>query len=122
MKVIFDEQGYVASFAIEGDLVGSVEVSDPADLDHFCQHFTAYRVRDGDLIFDDTQDQALATLEQTREYRLRREAECFSVINRGQLWYDTLTDAQRDELRQWYRSWLDGTSTLAVPERPAWLK
>lgn len=30
--------------------------------------------------------------------RRRRAGECFSVINRGQLWYNTLTDIQRQEL------------------------
>ncbi len=121
MKVLLDDQGFVTSFAYEGELVDSLEVSEPTDLDHFGLHFSAYRVRDGDLVFDEQHQEALATSEQRSQYRMRREAECFSIINRGQLWYDTLTDAQREELRQWYQSWLDGTDTLAVPDRPAWL-
>ena len=40
-----------------------------------------------------------AALEQSEaakaEYRKRREVECFPVINRGQLWYDTLSAAQK---------------------------
>ncbi len=53
--------------------------------------------------------------------RLQREIECFVIINRGQLWYDILTTAQRAELNTWYADWLDVTSTLVVPTEPTWL-
>lgn len=53
--------------------------------------------------------------------RRRREEECFSVINRGTLWYDRLTDTQKAELAQWYDAWLDVTETKIVPENPIWL-
>ena len=54
-------------------------------------------------------------------YRQRRQAECFSVINRGRLWYDALTEEQLSELKTWYRAWLDGTNTQTIPEKPEWL-
>lgn len=54
--------------------------------------------------------------------RLRREEECFSIINRGKLWYDTLTSEQIEELNEWYRAWLDVTTTLVEPKRPEWIK
>lgn len=62
-------------------------------------------------------------LENTK-YNLRdlRERECFSIINRGSLWYATLTDEQVEELNVWYNKWLDVTETLEVPEKPKWLK
>lgn len=53
--------------------------------------------------------------------RRRREVECFSVINRGALWYDRLTESQRIELVQWYDAWLDVTETKTVPEKPIWI-
>jgi hypothetical protein len=53
--------------------------------------------------------------------RERRVEECFSVINRGKLWYDTLTIDELSELRSWYRKWLDVTETMLIPEPPAWL-
>ena len=53
--------------------------------------------------------------------RRRREDECFSVINRGALWYDRLTDAQRAELDEWYDAWLNVTETKVVPKTPDWL-
>lgn len=54
--------------------------------------------------------------------RKRRELECFPVVNRGQLWYETLTDEQRQQLKTWYQQWLDVTETLVPPEKPIWLK
>lgn len=56
------------------------------------------------------------------DLRLQRENECFPIINRGQLWYDTLTEKQQLELKKWYQLWLDVTQTEKVPEKPSWLK
>lgn len=54
-------------------------------------------------------------------WRRRREKKCFPIINRGQLWYDSLTDVQKTELRAWYKAWLDITKTYAEPVKPIWL-
>ena len=56
------------------------------------------------------------------ELRNRREQECFSIINRGSLWYATLTDEQVEELNKWYLLWLDVTLTLIQPVKPSWLE
>lgn len=53
--------------------------------------------------------------------RIKRDYECFSYINRGQLWVNTLTKEQRQELTQWYQAWLDVTETLEIPKKPEWL-
>ena len=53
--------------------------------------------------------------------RAKRERECFSIINRGQLWYDTLSEKQKVELKEWYIAWLDVTDTLVVPNKPNWI-
>lgn len=53
--------------------------------------------------------------------REQREYECFSIINRGELWYARLTNEQRQELNTWYNAWLDVTETKIIPERPKWL-
>ena len=55
------------------------------------------------------------------EWRIMRESECFSVINRGPIWYDELTNAQKSELKAWYKEWLKVTDTLAKPTKPSWL-
>lgn len=54
--------------------------------------------------------------------RNQRELECFPIVNRGQLWYDTLTAEQRTELQSFYRAWLDVTETKVIPTKPSWLK
>ena len=121
MKVLLNEQGYVESYALEGDLLDAVEAAELSDLSHFEEYFTAYRVQDGALVFDDAQaaeEQAEAAKD---AYRKRREVECFPVINRGQLWYDTLSEEQLSELKTWYQAWLDGTNTQTIPEKPEWL-
>lgn len=56
-----------------------------------------------------------------QELRYRRQSECFSVINRGQLWYDKLTAEQRTELSVWYEAWLDAPQTMVAPELLPWL-
>jgi len=121
MKVILNEDGYIASFAEVGDLVGGIEAADPEDIGHFSDHLNSYRVRDGVIVFDDEREKALQTAAAIADYRSLREVECFSVINRGPLWYDRLTKVQREELREWYQAWLDGTQSLAVPDKPSWL-
>ena len=121
MKVLLNEQGYVVSYAFEGDLLDAVEAAEPADLSHFEKHFTSYRMRDGTLAFDDAQAEAEQVEAAKDAYRKRREIECFPIINRGHLWYDALTDGQLSELKTWYQAWLDGTNTQTIPEKPEWL-
>lgn len=53
--------------------------------------------------------------------RAKRERECFSIVNRGQLWYDTLTENQKIKLKKWYIAWLDVTDTLVIPDKPDWI-
>lgn len=54
--------------------------------------------------------------------RKKRQKECFSIVNRGQLWYRQLSEVEIEELNVWYQNWLDVTETLNVPEKPSWLK
>ena len=121
MKVLLNEQGYVESYALEGDLVDALETAEPNDLSHLEKHFTSYRMRDGTLVFDEGKDAQAQSEAAKAEYRRRRELECFPIINRGQLWYDTLSEGQLSELKNWYQAWLDGTNTQTIPEKPEWL-
>lgn len=54
--------------------------------------------------------------------RANREEKCFPIINRGQLWYDMLTEAQHNELAVWYKAWLDATETMVEPNDLDWVK
>ena len=115
------ENGYVSSYALEGSIVGGVDVETPADTEHFGTHFTAYRLRDGCLEYDEDRNTENERKALCDELRKRREAECFSYINRGQPWYDRLSAGQKAELEAWYAAWLKVTDTLTVPAKPSWL-
>lgn len=65
------------------------------------------------LLVDNPNNQAL---------RLARKRECFELINRSPLWFNSLTAEQQQELQEWYQAWLDVTETKAIPSKPTWLK
>ena len=122
MQVVTDNNGFVLSFAYIGNLVNGVEVPEPEDIDQFLHHFYSFQLLDGKLVYNGEAYEAHVTEEMRTELRHRRETECFSVINRGQLWYEGVSLTQLLELRQWYKAWLNVTETMVVPEKPAWLK
>ncbi len=122
MKALLDENGFILSYALVGELINGIELPDPEDIAHFEEHFTAYKVRDGTAVFDSEQDDAIEMESKKADLRDRREKECFSVINRGQLWYEGVSLTQLLELRQWYKAWLNVTETMVVPEKPVWLE
>ncbi|MBO5953246.1 MAG: hypothetical protein J6Q53_03885 [Oscillospiraceae bacterium] len=121
MQVICDERGYVQSFAIIGNLVGGTELPEPAEMEQFLLRHFAYRMVDGKLEYDPQEYETHQAEEQKEDLRKRRETECFSVINRGQLWYEGVSLVQLLELRSWYKSWLNVTETMVVPDKPSWL-
>ena len=122
MKITTDENGFVRCFAYIGTLVDGIDVPEPEDIDLFLHQFYAFRLQDGQLVYDSDAYEAYVTEETKEEYRRRREKECFSVINRGQLWYEGITIQQMVELRQWYNAWLKVTETMVIPEKPEWLE
>lgn len=121
MQILKDENGFITAYALVGALVNGIEVKAPADIQHFEQHYGAYTVEDGTLVFDGKKDTDLQEQAEITDLRSRREKECFPYVNRGQLWYATLTVKQLAELSTWYKAWLQVTTTKQVPERPAWL-
>lgn len=54
--------------------------------------------------------------------RKKREKICFTIVDRGELWYKSLSEEQIKELTQWYNDWLSVTETMTEPSMPAWLK
>ena len=122
MKITTDENRFVRCFAYIGTLVDGIDVPEPEDIDLFLHQFYAFRLQDGQLVYDSDAYEAYVTEETKEEYRRRREKECFSVINRGQLWYEGITIQQMVELRQWYKAWLKVTETMVIPEKPEWLE
>lgn len=122
MQVITDEQGFVLSFAFIGNMVGAIEIPEPEDLELFLHQFYAFQLTDGKLTYNSAAYESHVSEETKAEYRRRREVECFSVINRGQLWYEGITLTQLVELRQWYKAWLNVTDTMVIPDKPGWLE
>ena len=112
-------QGYIeycCNKPIPEDGCELVEVNDiPTDW-----QFSRYE--NGKIIPDVEYKSSKLLEEQLREIRMRREIECFPFINRGFLWYDTLTEEQKKELKKWYQEWLDAPQTRSIPVMPAWVK
>ena len=123
-----DVEGYITGVAQE-PFEGHMETS--MTMDEFIKKYGDENVTDGthkylngEIVCDEgTERSVLAYYETVKaELRSRREQECFSVVNRGQVWYDTLSPEQREELATWYVAWLNVTETLEVPEKPSWIK
>lgn len=53
--------------------------------------------------------------------RKARDTECFPVVNRGYAWYCLLSYEQLNELKSWYKAWLDAPDTKVIPQAPAWI-
>ena len=126
MIVLLDDKSYVTSYATVGSIDGGIEVNEPKDLAHFEANYPAYFLnKSGELEYDgkagDTYQEELVK----DDLRIQRYRECFTYINRGQLWYDTLTKDQLEELRKWYNDWLNVTENptrKSLPKKPEWLK
>jgi hypothetical protein len=69
----------------------------------------------------ESEKQTITVANFRKRVRKLRETVCYPIINRGQLWYNKLTDEQYYELQNWYDAWLNVTETLVIPETPTWL-
>lgn len=123
MQVVLDERGYVKAYAIIGEISdASATVNDPADIDDFEVNYRSYYLSDNNTLVKNADKQLEINNERKLvDLRHKREKQCFPYINRGYIWYNKLTDAQKNELDVWYQAWLDVTDTMVVPETPAWL-
>lgn len=119
MEVKIASDGYVESYCFGGHLSGGIAVEEPGELS--AENYAAYRLVDGILTLDEERLAALQLADRQNAIRARRERECYSVINRGQLWYEGISLARLAELRQWYKAWRDAPATLIIPDRPDWL-
>lgn len=81
--------------------------------------FYNYEIKNG--VFQARDKTADMAERKKEEIRARRGFECFTVINRGQCWYEKLTEEQKAELASWYEAWLNAPQTGDIPERPAWI-
>lgn len=89
---------------------------------------------DGRSQFQIQERESIILTDEQKLDRLRelREWECFPIVNRGALWYNTLTSEQQQELNIWYQAWLDVPQVyletkptdieMIIPTKPNWLK
>jgi len=82
---------------------------------------TDENIKEEEEIIEQVESLPQSEFEELQVLRLLRDIECFTVINRGQVWYATLTDQQRIELQEWYEKWLNVTETKIIPQKPDWL-
>ena len=125
MKVKLNNEGYVESYAIIGGLSNSIETQDfekEEDLAFFIKNYNAFKLEENKLVLDEAKLAEVTNHFNLEVLRLRRERECFKIINRGQPWYDMLTTEQRYDIATWYSAWLDVTETNFIPDKPEWLK
>lgn len=122
MQIETDGKGYVTSYSFGGILGNGFDVEEPEDTEFFEDNYESFRAENGKLVFDKVKNKEVEAEHQKDEIRRHREEICFPVINRGEAWYRTLSDKQKEELQDWYQKWLDATETLIEPETPTWLK
>lgn len=67
-------------------------------------------------------DLDIPEVDELAELRYKREVECFSILDKCPFWYERFTDEQKEELKVWYKAWLDVTETKIVPEKPDFIK
>lgn len=91
-------------------------------LDH--DKIDGYVFKDNKVIFSDERFEEKKLESHKWDLRNKREDVCFSVINRGEIWYrkNVTTEERQNELDNWYQAWLDVTNTLVEPETPEWIK
>lgn len=112
--------GIALKFKQEGNPLKEIVI--PPDFDGVAEHYSFIEENDK-IILTTLTAEALEKAEARllSALRLKRQSECFAIINRGQLWYDTLNETQKAELSNWYRAWLDVTETKVEPTKPEWL-
>ena len=121
MKISINADGYVENFVMIGDCPPeALEVDMPVGFDF--ETYKAYKYVDGVLSLDEDKLAEIQSEAVKEALRIQRESECFPIINRGELWYQSLTSAQITELSEWYNAWLDVTETMTVPEALSWVK
>lgn len=123
-----DDNGFISEFmnvGSEGILPDGIAIEidvDNFNFDDFLENYRAYKF-DGNKINRNDEQAIIVKDENEKELlRVRRLKECFPIINRGDMWYKSLSDEQEKELNVWYKAWLDVTETKKVPNVPSWLK
>lgn len=120
--------GYITDYCTGGFLQDETTHLYVEDIpEDFYGNFKAYKVKDNALVLDTKKLPDVETERELMNLRAQREIECFSIVNRGVLWYNRLNEEQLKELDSWYQAWLDVTESKAksgykIPTKPRWLE
>ena len=115
MKIQIDKNGYIQNFVIVGESsTCNIEVDEPEDFS--IDRFQAWKYDGEKLVYDIEQAKVLQAERNKDKIRFERQRVCFPVVNRGQFWYDTLTQSEKNEIREWYQQWLDAPETGVIPD------
>lgn len=119
MQVLLDNNNYVMGYSDNENVIvqGAIDINFQIT-DHFTSNYKFYTYVNGELKFDSNKE--IEDLE-LQELRFIRSKECFKIVNRGQAWYNTLTEEQKNELQVWYQAWLDVTDKKVIPTTPSWI-
>ena len=114
MIIRINENGYVESPYIQDATIEMEITEDQFEKISTFGFNTNWRYLDGEFVLESLMD--------NDSLRARRQRECFNIVdNRSQLWWNKLTDVQRNEIEEWYEAWLSVTETKVIPQKPSWL-
>lgn len=117
MKIQIDEKGYVQNFVLVGEgSACNINVAEPDNFSSNLQYYRAWKYDGEKIVFDSVRAYELENDFKKNDVREDRARKCFSVINRGELWYARLTEEQKAELEIWYQEWLDAPQTGVEPD------
>lgn len=123
--VILDENNNVIAIAdgFKIEMEGCVTKELNEVLDHDKIDGLVWSEDEGKIVFSNTRFEARKLQIKKEDLRNAREEVCFSVVNRGDIWYDKYvnTEERAREFEEWYQAWLDVTDTLVEPETPNWI-
>lgn len=122
MYITVDKNNFVDSWAWAKNSPNMIEINNALIPKDWNQNAFQYKYCDGKLQYDYEGKAARDLEEKILRLRKDRALKCFSIINRGYLWYKTLSNKQMKELENWYAAWLDAPQTLIEPKKPEWLK
>ena len=122
MFITIDKNGYVNSWSWAKNSPDMIEIDNAMIPEGWNDNAFDYKYVRGQLRYDVEGKAARDLEEKILRLKKDRELKCFPIINRGQLWYNTLTKRQLQELDKWYTEWLDAPQTLVEPQTPEWLK
>lgn len=125
--ITIDENNYITNYYTGPGWVveNGIEIENGDELEKIIssnENIFDYQYINKRFIKDEAKEILTKSIQKIEELRGQRKNKCFPIINRGTLWYETLNENQKNELREWYQSWLDITETLVIPEKPIWLE